>query len=437
MAHRKSTNRSAHAHRCLHLESFESRLALSAAEMPTTDFQFNGTILERWSDEQAKSDTIVIAPAVPRELPPEAIQNLLTIVGSIEQRPGSTVVSLDRVRDWLDRRGVEFSFTLPATDGGYIDLFGPADFTVPNGLGSYEESGSGELFVAPRGPATLDELGSLDETAPAMPAPTPSEPGQSGAKGGGEVLEAWSSLGRPAVIAIDGTTSNAFAAGNVKYAGASEAGGWIALEPILAHSEFDDIEVLRLASPDANESEHGAASAGLDLNRDDLNREDALAGEWARAAVFEMIGGDPTESQPAGRAASGTHLRLKQDHPSISDSAEPSPTLGAATLPSQAVLLLSGTGWLDEMADWMKARAGAAIENLFGSDEDDASSATTGWRDYAGAGALLVAIALERLSASYREDRQNADAARCEKLRLRRAEFTNRLSMRLKPIETR
>ncbi len=336
MARRKSTRRSAHAHRCLHLESFESRLALAAAEMPTTDFQFDGTILDRWIDEQAGSDTVVIAPAVPREIPPEAIQNLLTIVGSLEMRPSSTI-TIDRVRDWLDRRGVEFNFTMPATDGGYIDLSGPADFGRPDDLGSYEEPGSGELFGSPGGPATPGELGSLDETITSPTSQAPMEPSQGGAQGTGEVLEAWSSLGRPAVIAINVTAAEGTGTANVKYAHASEGGGWIALEPILAQSEADDIESLRLASPDTNEPTLGAASVDLDLTRDD-----GLAGEWARAAVFEMIGGDPSEAEPAGRAASGRHIHLKQDDPSISDSEEPSNTLGAASLPSQAVLLLSG-----------------------------------------------------------------------------------------------
>ncbi len=89
------------------------------------------------------------------------------------------------------------------------------------------------------------------------------------------------------------------------------------------------------------------------------------------------------------------------------------------------------------MADWVKARAGAALDNLFDSEEGDASGASGGWRDYAGAGAILAAIALERLSASYRENRQDADEARSQKLRVRRAEFTNRVSLRLNPIETR
>lgn len=433
MARRKTTKRPAHAHRCLHLESFESRLALSAAaEMPTTDFHFDGTVLERWLDEQAKSDTVVIAPAVPRELPPEVIQSLLTIVGSIEQRPGGTVVSLDRVQNWLDRRGVTLNFTMPATDGGYIDLSGPTDSAVPSGLGSYEEPGSGELFGSPGGPVIPGELGSLEETSPSTPVQAPTEPGSNGGQGGGGVLQAWSSLGRPAVIAIDETSADNTNAANVRYARAGEAGGWIALEPILAQSEFNDIESLRLASPDAHESRLGAAAVDLDLNRDD-----ALAGEWARATVFEMIGGDPTEAQPASRAASDRHIQLKQDDTSISGGEDLSTPLSAAGLPSQAVLLLSDSGWLDDVAGWVKTQAGAAIENLFGNDADDASGAISGWRDYAGAGALVAALALERLSAAYREDQQDADAARSEKLRLRRAEFTNRLSRRLKPIESR
>ncbi len=428
MARRKTIKRPAHAHRCLHLESFESRLALAAAEAPTTDFRFDGTVLERWLDEQSKSDTVVIAPAVPRELSPEMIQKLLTVAGPIEVRPAGTI-TVDRVQNWLDRRGVTFSFTLPATDGGYIDLSGPADFSGLDDLGSYVEPGSGELFGSPGGPATPSESGSLDESISRPTSQSPMEPRQSSGQGGGEVLQAWSSLGRPAVISIDGAADDAPVATSVKYARANEAGGWIALEPILAQSDLSDIESLRLASPDVKDTELGATSGKLDFGRDD-----ALVGEWARAAVFEMIGGDPTEAEPAGRATSGKHIPWKQDDTAISDSDEPSPTLGAASLPSQAVLLLSGSGWLDEMAAWVKTRAGAAIENLFGSDDDDASG---GWRDYAGAGVLLAAIAIERLSVSYREERQDADAARGEKLRLRRAEFTNRLSMRLKPIETR
>lgn len=430
MAHRKSTNRSHRQQRCLHLESFETRLALSAAQLPTTDFQFDGQILQRWLDEQNASNTVVIAPIAPREI---SLGNLLTLIGSVEQRPGGAV-TIEAVSNWLDRRAVQFNFMMPATDGGYIDLSEPADFGNSGGFGSSGESNQGELFGTPGSPAPPGEIGSLEGTAPnattpnaTTPAPLESSP--SGGQGAGESLQAWSSLGRPAVIPIDGPAGNVT---DVKYARASDAGGWIALEPILDQTEYGDLDSLRLASPEAGDADEGSSRAALQLDR-----EDALAGEWARAAMFEVIGGDPAESPPAIRPAANRSFHRELNDTSISDYDEPSTTLGAIAIPPQAVAALSASGWFDEMAEWVKTRASSALETLFESEEGDDSGAAGGWRGYAGAGALLVAIALERLTANHREDQHTAEANRNEKLRLRHAEFANRLSTRLRPMDAR
>jgi hypothetical protein len=436
MSLRKSTERSAHARRGLHLESFETRLALSAAEGPVAEFQFNGQIVQRWLDEQGTADTVVIAPAVPREISSESIPNLLTFIGTIDQRPNGTV-TLEGVNNWLERRGVQFNFTTPATDGGFINLSGKTE-VAPSGLGAYQKPSSSELFGAHSDLSLPSHADSHNEAAFSAATPTPSAlpmaPAQSGGQGHQEILEVWSSLGRPAVIATGDTNSAVAGRTSINHVGAEQAGGWIALEPILAQqTDVPGINALRLASPETHDGE--AVSAGLTIN---FNREDTLSGEWARATVFEIIGGDPSESLPTGGASRTQNIPLRPADPSISRDQQPSTPLGATTsIPAQAVMLLSGDGWLDEMADWMKTRTAAAIDALFATKDDDASEILGGWRDYAGAGVLVLAIALERLGTSYRDECEQTDVNRRDKLRLSRADFANRLTKRLRPMEAR
>jgi hypothetical protein len=189
-----------------------------------------------------------------------------------------------------------------------------------------------------------------------------------------------------------------------------ERGGWIAIEPILDRMPAEDGDLQPAdTSPIAARGPLKKLTPGPGPNADD---ETALASESARAAVFEMIGGEPAaEMREPGNCAPAEEAPSTVA-PRAADAAQlevPHRTSAAAEA-SPAPAIERGA-WLQRAVERLDALADSVLPELLRTKSAGGDDPTA-WNDLTTATGVVLALGLERALAQQSSGRGLLASAR-------------------------